>query len=83
MLKMSIVWEGSIVSWVAFWALYGQGFSAENIQNILSFGGAYMLVVIIEPLVDLAVLAIVKSINSTKCNIVLDKRVNNCKLASR
>jgi len=83
MLKMSIVWEGSIVSWVAFWALYGQGFSAENIQNILSFGGSYMLVVIIEPLVDLAVLSIVKSINSTKCNILLDKRVNNCKLASR
>ncbi len=80
MLKMSVIWEGSIVSWVAFWAFYGQGFSAENIQNVLSFGGAYMLVVIVEPLVDLAVLAMVKTVNSGSCNILLDKRVNNCKV---
>jgi len=79
MLKMSVIWEGSIVTWVAFWAFYGQGFSAENIQNVLSFGGSYMLVVIIEPLVDLAVLAAVKAFNSGKCNLLLDKRVNNCK----
>jgi len=80
MLKMSLVWEGAIVSWVAFWALYGQGLTAENIQGILSFGGAYMLVVIIEPLVDLAVLAAVKTFSSDKCNLIFDKRVNNCKV---
>ncbi len=79
MLKMSVIWEGSIVTWVAFWAFYGQGFSAENIQNVLSFGGSYMLVIIIEPLIDLAVLAAVKAFNSGKCNLLLDKRVNNCK----
>ena len=44
MLKMSIVWEGAIVSWVAFWAFYGQGFGAENVANVLSFGSAYMSV---------------------------------------
>ncbi len=80
MLKMSVIWEGSIVSWVAFWALYGQGFTAENIQNILSFGGAYMLVVIIEPFIDLAILALVKAFyKSDSCNILLNKRLNNCK----
>ncbi len=79
MLKMSVVWEGAIVSWVAFWAFYGQGFSAENISNVLSFGSAYMGVVIIEPLVDLAVLAGVKALNSTNCNILFDKRLNNCR----
>jgi len=80
MLKMSIVWEGAIVSWVAFWALYGQGFSVENLHNIATFGSAYMLVIIIEPLVDLAVLSAVKAFNSDKCNIIFDKRLNNCKI---
>jgi ABC-type Co2+ transport system permease subunit len=78
MLKMSIVWEGAVVSWVAFWAFYGQGFGVENIQNILSFGSAYMLVVIIEPLIDLAVLSAVKAFDSNKCNILFEKRLNNC-----
>jgi ABC-type Co2+ transport system permease subunit len=79
MLKMSIVWEGAIVSWVAFWALYGQGFGAENLHNIATFGGAYMSVIIIEPLVDLAVLSAAKAFNMTKCNIFFDKKLNNCK----
>jgi ABC-type Co2+ transport system permease subunit len=77
LLKLSIIWEGSIVSWVAFWAFYGQGFGAENIQNVLSFGSAYMSVIILEPLIDMAVLAFVKSIYKTKecSNIFFDKRV--------
>ena len=80
MLKMSVIWEGAIVSWVAFWAFYGQGFGAENIQNILSFGGAYMLVVIVEPFVDLAILALVKAFyKSDSCNILFNKRLTNCK----
>ncbi len=79
MLKMSIIWEGAIVGWVAFWAFYGQGFGAENLHNVAIFGGAYMLVVIIEPLIDLAVLSAVKAFNSGKCNILFDKRLNNCR----
>ncbi len=77
LLKLSIAWEGSIVSWVAFWAFYGQGFGAENIHNVLTFCAAYMSVVIIEPLVDLAVLAAVKAIYQTKeCSrILFDARV--------
>jgi len=80
MLKMSVIWEGAIVSWVAFWAFYGQGFGAENVENILSFGGAYMLVVIIEPFIDLAILALVKAFyKSDSCNILFNKRLTNCK----
>jgi len=76
MLKMSIVWEGAIVSWVAFWALYGQGFGAENLANIFSFGGAYMAVVIIEPIVDMAVLTAVKAFNKTnECAFLFDKKL--------
>ena len=79
MLKMSLVWEGAIVSWVAFWAFYGQGFTAENIQNVLSFGGAYMLVVLLEPLIDLAILSAVKAwYKSDSCNIMFNKRLTNC-----
>jgi hypothetical protein len=44
-----------VVAWVAFWSIYGQGFAAMS--EIVTFGAAYMLVVLIEPLVDLAVLA--------------------------
>ena len=54
-------YQGGVVAWVAFWAFYGQGFGAENLASVLAFGGAYMLVVIIEPLADLAVLAAAKS----------------------
>jgi ABC-type Co2+ transport system permease subunit len=56
-LALSATYQGGIVMWVAFWALYGQGFGAENLAAVASFGGAYMLVVLLEPLVDLAVLA--------------------------
>ncbi len=81
MLKMSVIWEGAIVSWVAFWAFYGQGFGAENLQEIATFSGAYMLVVIIEPFIDLAVLALVKAFyKSDSCNIFFNKRLTNCKV---
>jgi ABC-type Co2+ transport system permease subunit len=80
MLKMSVIWEGAIVSWVAFWALYGQGFGAENLSEVLSFGSAYMLVIILEPFIDMAVLAAVKTFyKSNSCSILFDKRLTNCK----
>ena len=76
MLKMSIIWEGAVVSWVAFWAFYGQGFGVENLANVFTFGGAYMGVIIIEPIVDMAVLTAVKAFNKTnECTILFDKRL--------
>jgi len=56
-LALSATYQGGVVLWVAFWAFYGQGFGAENVTSIMVFGGAYMLVVLIEPLADLVVLA--------------------------
>ena len=80
LLKLSLAWEGSIVAWVAFWAFYGQGFGSENLHNVWIFGVAYMSVVIVEPLVDLAVLAGVKAFyKSNECTIIFNKRLNNCK----
>ena len=61
-LALSATYQAGIVAWVAFWALYGQGFGAENLQSLAMFGGAYLLVIIIEPLADLAVLAGAKAL---------------------
>ncbi|HIC82511.1 MAG TPA: cobalt transporter, partial [Kiloniellaceae bacterium] len=61
-LALSTAYQGGIVAWVAFWAFYGQGFGAANVAAVTSFGGAYMLVIILEPLADLAVLAAAKTL---------------------
>ncbi len=62
-LLLSTAYQGGVVVWVAFWALYGHGVEAANLAAIASFGAAYMMVVLLEPLVDLAVLAGAKSVH--------------------
>ena len=64
LLKLSLAYQGGVVAWVGFWALYGQGFGAENIAEISAFSAAYMSVVLAEPLIDLAVLAVAKTMAS-------------------
>ncbi len=61
-LALSTAYQGGVVLWVAFWAFYGQGFTAATTTSVFTFGGAYMMVVLIEPLADLAVLAGAKSL---------------------
>lgn len=63
-LALSTAYQGGVVAWVAFWAFYGQGFGAENLAAVGTFGAAYMLVVLLEPLVDLAVLAAAKGLRA-------------------
>ncbi len=58
-LALSVAFQGGVVAWVAFWAFYGQGTDAW--QGVAVFAGAYLMVVLIEPLADLAVLAAAKS----------------------
>ncbi len=60
-LALSTTYQGGIVLWVGFWAFHGQGFGAENMAAVGAFGAAYMLVIVLEPLVDLAVLAAAKA----------------------
>jgi hypothetical protein len=72
--KLSLTYQGGIVAWVAFWAIWGQGFGAENLAQIGSFGLAYMLVVAVEPLIDLAVLAGAKRLNA---GAVFDARLHH------
>lgn len=60
--KLSLAYQAGIVAWVGFWALYGWGASLANLAEIASFASAYLLVVIIEPLIDLGLLAIAKKL---------------------
>ena len=64
-LALSTAYQGGVVAWVGFWAFYGQGLGAENIAAVSSFAAAYMLVVVIEPVVDLAILAVAKATRTT------------------
>lgn len=61
-LALSTVYQGGVVAWVAFWAVYGAGFGAESLAAIGTFGAAYMLVVVIEPIADLALLGLAKAL---------------------
>ena len=60
---------------MAFWAFYGQGLGAENLANVGTFGVAYMSVIVIEPLVDLAVLGAAKSLHQLADSKVFHSRM--------
>lgn len=75
-LALSTSFQGGIVAWVGFWALYGHGFGAENLSQIGAFGAAYMLVIIVEPVADLAVLAIAKNFSGIAGNPMFNSRLH-------
>jgi ABC-type Co2+ transport system permease subunit len=61
-LALSTAYQGGVVAWVAFWAIYGAGFGAENLSAVARFGAAYMAIILIEPFADLAILAAAKAL---------------------
>jgi ABC-type Co2+ transport system permease subunit len=74
-LKLSTAYQGGVVVWVAFWAFYGQGFGAANLANVASFSGAYLLVILVEPLIDLGVLAGAKLLHRLQGTIFVETRL--------
>jgi len=78
-LPLSILYQGGIIAWVAFWALYGQGFNAANLAAVGSFGLAYLSVIVLEPLADLAVLALAKGLRNAQAHpmtgLLLNRRL--------
>ncbi len=76
-LALSTAYQGGIVAWVAFWAIYGHGFAASNLAQVASFGAAYMTVVLLEPLVDLAVLAAAKNASKLTDNGLFAHRLHH------
>lgn len=75
--KLSTAYQGGVVAWVAFWAVYGQGVGAASLSEIATFGLAYMSVVLIEPVVDLAILAAAKSLHQLRDNVVFHDRFHH------
>ncbi len=74
-LALSTTYQAGIVVWVAFWAFYGHGLTVENAASIGTFGAAYMLVIIVEPLVDLAVLAAAKALHGLRGASLFERRL--------
>jgi hypothetical protein len=73
-LLLSTTYQGGVVAWVAFWAILGNGFAASTIASIATFGVAYMSVILLEPLVDLVVLALAKNL---KGSAFVTRRLHN------
>lgn len=59
-LRLSATYQAGIVAWVAFWSFYGEGLTAATLRDVSTFGLAYLAVILVEPVVDLAVLALAK-----------------------
>ena len=78
-LKLSATYQAGIVTWVAFWAFYGQGFGADNISAVTGFGLAYLSVILIEPIVDVAILAIAKMRRDMASNMIFTTRLTQPK----
>ena len=76
-LALSTAYQSGIVAWVAFWALYGAGFGAQNLASIASFAASYVLVIIVEPLADLAVLAVAKSLRDVIATGLVTRRLHH------
>ena len=74
-LKLSTAYQGGVVAWVGFWAVYGSGVGAENLAQVAAFGAAYMSVVVVEPLLDLAILAAAKSLHQLADSKVFQSRL--------
>jgi Cobalt uptake substrate-specific transmembrane region len=76
-LALSTAYQSGIVAWVAFWALYGAGFGAQNLASIASFAASYALVIVVEPLADLAVLAVAKSLRDVIAGGLVTRRLHH------
>ncbi len=74
-LKLSALYQGGVVAWVAFWVFYGQGVGAESLSAVATFSMAYMLVVIVEPIADLAALAGAKALKGGALSRVFADRL--------
>jgi len=60
---LAAAYQGGIILMVAFWSFYGQGFGAENMNQVGLFAANYLVVIVIEPLIALGVLALAKAID--------------------
>ncbi|RGP38606.1 energy-coupling factor ABC transporter permease [Pseudotabrizicola alkalilacus] len=72
-LALSACYQGGVVAWVAFWAIYGMG--TEAFAPIGTFAVAYLAVIVLEPLADLAVLAGAKALRGKTPPTLVEPRL--------
>lgn len=75
MLSLSAAYQTGIVSWVVFWVLYGNGVAIDSFESLAHFALAYMPVILIEPLADVALLWLAKTIHAMPGGSVLQSRL--------
>jgi len=74
-LKLSLAYQGGVVVWVAFWVLFGQGANVATLTSIGTFGAAYLVVIAVEPIVDLGLLALAKSGRNLASSPIFSERL--------
>ena len=78
-ISLTGVYQGGIIFWVAFWCFYGQGFNQESFYNVGVFSLAYSTVIGIECLLDVGLLATLKSYKKTSLPSVFNNRLISVK----
>lgn len=74
-LVLSTSFQAGVVAWVAFWAFYANGFGAENLSQVAAFGTAYLAVIVVEPVLDISVLAVAKALHRFETSPVFHQRL--------
>ena len=78
-LTLTGIYQGGIVLWVAFWCFYGQGFGQETLYSVGVFSLAYATVIGIECLLDVGLLATLKSYKRKTLPAVFNPRLISLK----
>jgi len=74
-LKLSVLFQGSIVTWVAFWVVLGQGFSMTTLTSLIAFGLAYVPIVAIEVIVSITLLYFLRTTKETRFQKIFNSRL--------
>ncbi|MCD8565414.1 MAG: energy-coupling factor ABC transporter permease [Burkholderiaceae bacterium] len=75
LVKLSMYFQGSVVVWVAFWVVLGQGATVSTIQSLASFGLAYTPVIAAEVLLSLTLLSLLRSVKGDGISRLLNPRL--------
>ena len=78
-ISLTGIYQGGIILWVAFWCFYGQGFNQETFYNVGLFSLAYSTVIGIECLLDVGLLAALKSYKNRSLPSVFNQRLISVK----
>jgi ABC-type Co2+ transport system permease subunit len=78
-LTLTGIYQGGIILWVAFWCFYGQGFGQETFYSVGVFSLAYSTVIGIECLLDVGLLATLKSYKRKTLPSVFNPRLISLK----